>query len=165
MDLKHLSDQLAHEKLTVELAPESRDLPFAHIKIALGPDEQKREIMALLWPFSKPHTEAKTEKKDEDLFIQIFIPFPFPYVDESLLATARYILMVNKVVAFPGFGLSEPDHALYYKYTLCFPRGRISAPAIIDFLGAASFLYDAHAPLIEEIASGRKSFEEIVNPS
>lgn len=164
MDLKQLLDQLEHENLTVELAPESQDLPFAHIKIALGPDEQKRDIVALLWPFSKTLTE-KVIKKEEDLFIQIFIPFPFPYVDAALLATARYILMVNKVVAFPGFGLSEPDHALYYKYTLCFPRGRINVPAIIDFLGAASFLFDAHAPLIEAIASGHKSFEEIVKQS
>lgn len=147
--LTQIQERLRQKSASVELIESSLELPFPHLRINLGFDSQKRALFALMWLFSP------SQKGIKDQLLQIFIPFPFGFIESALLPTALTLLRLNKVTPFPGLGLSEPDRSLYYKYTLTFPEGGVRVELIENFLGAALLLVDSHTPQIEAIASGQ----------
>lgn len=152
-----IKDFLSKDGMLLELLPPTTDLPLQYLKISLGKDYKNRDISAILWLETQTETapgNATNALKSPNVFMQILFAFPFNYIESALLPTARYILMLNKTMAFPGLGLSEPDHALYYKYTLTFPEGRVQMDLLKDFIGLVQFVYDTFAPKIESIANG-----------
>lgn len=153
--LSTLRDLLEREGLKPVLLESSPGLPFAHLQIPLGKDFKDRNLNFVLW------LDTQTGKNPVTLLQLIFL-FPFNYIDDALPSTARYLHMINKTIAFPGFGLSEPDHAIYYKYAFPLPEGASLSQLMTSFIGLIEFFYDTYAPHIEEIASGQKSFAEIV---
>lgn len=151
LTLDVLKDALKAEALSPELVNPSGKFPFPHLLVPLGKDFKNRNLELILWIDQEPIP-----------CLQLIFLFPFNYTDETLTATARYLHMLNKSSAFPGFGLSEPDHALYFKYAFPFQEGPSLPSTMRSFIGLIEFLYDTYAQNIEEIASGNKSFIEIV---
>jgi hypothetical protein len=143
MDLNAIKEYLTSQEMEAKILPPSDDLPLDHLAVSLDPDYKNRKLTILMWI-------------DSEAYLQVMLLFPFHFVDETLLSTGRYLLMINKSLAFAGFGLSEPDHAIYYRYTISEKK----VESIYNFIGFIAMIYDTFAPKIEPLASGDKTFEE-----
>lgn len=157
----YIKDLLTKEGLDVTIESEIENVPMKHLRLNLGQDYKKRPLSAYII-LDQEQIDKKLEAKST-VFLQIWMVFPFHFIDEMVSEVGRYLLLVNKSLAFPGFGLSEPDRSLYFKYTLTFPEGNINISLLNSFIGLVMFFYDTFSKNIEEIASGNKSLLESVS--
>jgi hypothetical protein len=142
MDLNAIKEYLTGQEMEAKILPPSDEFPLDHLAVTLD-----SKLTVWMWI-------------DSEAFLQVMLLFPFHFVDDTLLTTGRYLLMINKSLAFPGFGLSEPDHTIYYRYTLSI-TGKKFEP-IYNFIGFIEMIYDTFAPKIKLLANGNKTFEEIL---
>jgi hypothetical protein len=149
-----LKSSLISDGISAEIVHPSAEFSFIHLRVILPNDHQDRQLQALIW------IEAINQPENNQNVLTLYLSFPFPYQNETFLDTARYLMVINKTIPFPGFGLSEPDHTLYYRYTLVTTSGQLDVGLIKSILGLAAYYYDSFAPNLEAIASGRHSFEE-----
>lgn len=158
--LGYIKDLLTKEGMDVHIVTSTKDLPFKHLQLSLGNDSNGRPIIAYI--FLDKRYKGEHSQKKQPLLLQFLLVFPFHFADEMVSEIGRYLLVINKSLAFPGFGLSEPDRSIYYKYTLSFPDGNIVSSFLIDFIGSIWLIYDAFSQKIEEVAIGVKNLAEIV---
>lgn len=158
-DLQQLQKIFLKNGLTATIEKATSKLPREHVQLSLGLDEANRARNLILFTESAETMKTKTHTSK---YLQCILLFPFHFDPHHLLPLARYLLLINITAAFPGFGLSEPDRAILFKYTLTFPEGHIIPQTLFEFVGIIEFLYDTFAPNIEKLAIGTKSFEEII---
>lgn len=147
--LGYIKDFLVKEGLKAEVAT-SENIVSKHIIIELEKDHKERDLKIYL-TLDQEKVKKESHRKPA-LFLQIWMVFPFKFHDESILELARYLIIINKSLAFPGFGLSEPDQMIFYKYTLTFPNENLDLILIKNFIDLIQFLYDTYSQTIEQVA-------------
>ena len=150
--------------MDVELISSSESLLFPHLKIIFRNEYKNRNLSLLIWiDYQKDWSQNSINQQKPTLFLQFLLIFPFNYIESALDSTARYILLINKTIAYNGFGLSEVEKGIYFKYVLSFPESKLEENLIKGFIGLIRFLYDTYAPNLESIASGSISYQEMVS--
>jgi len=156
LHLKSLGDSLNQAGYTTSIVPPSSEVPFEQLYIILEADSQGRpRAMQLQYV----PVEASAHG---DHLLQIVSTLPFQYNAGLAGDVARMILLVNKILELPGFGLSEADKACYYHYVHICPKGEINGPLLLDLLPTFIHYVDEFGPVIEDIASGNKTHQEAI---
>lgn len=133
--------------------------------VELPPDEEGREYTLRLSIQQKEmelrgETEGTSVKKES--FLQLLVFFPFFVEEKSFPDLSRYLLLINKSLEFPGFGLTESDRLVYYRQVIFFPSSRVTETMLLDFIGMILMLIDSFGPNIAQIAQLEKSYSEII---
>lgn len=148
------------EELFVELPPDEEGQDYT-LRLSIQKKELARKDMEK--GFQKEDSlQAEKKKLKQETFLQFLLFFPFFAEETSFSDLARYLLLVNKSLEFPGFGLAESDRLVYFRHLLFFPSSRVSETMILDFIGMILLLIDAFGPNIAQIARLEKSYSEII---
>lgn len=151
--LRWMQETLSHEGINAKIINRSASIQHRHLEFQLGLDYRGRPIVALAW-LDEQVLSSQEHAKNKRLFLQIMIVLPFHFEDRAVSVLSRYLHVINKSLAFPGFGLSEPDRSVYYKYTFTFPEGDILKSFLLDIIGLEWLLHDTFVARIEAVASG-----------
>lgn len=95
-------------------------------------------------------------KENEELFIQLFFPFPFKAHEINYGNLAKELIRINKTTLFPGFGLDENNGLIFYRYTFLRPNGVMNKNQFIAILGSILLMIDTFEDEIELIAKSQK---------
>lgn len=161
-ELLNITNMLLTEKMNAKIVKGSDLIKYEHIELGLGNDYKDRPISAYIW-LDQQQTQSEENSDNQRMFLQILVVFPFQFKEEVVSQLGRYILVINKSLAFPGFGISEPDRSIYYKYTLTFPDGKISKSLLLDFIGLIWLIFDSFIEKIESVSNKNKTLFEIVS--
>lgn len=131
-----------------------------NLEIDLGDDAAHRPWKLLLSPSAQELVED--DKTSKSGFINIFMEFPFLCKKEAAADVSRLLLLLNKGLPFPAFGFSEVEHIIYYRHMLYCNNGMIPIPIVTALVGLVALYVDSLAPSIELVASGTKSFVEVL---
>jgi hypothetical protein len=131
-----------------------------NLQIVLGKNEEEK-FWNLLIQFNDMPLEPKPNGTKAH-FMQFFLVFPYDYERESTAELARLLLMFNKSAPFPGFGLSEVDKKIYYKYSLNCERGAIPIALACSIVGMITLYIDSLSPMIKSVALYKRQVHEVM---
>lgn len=146
--------------------PKSAQLPFDQLFISLGADDKERPWILNLRLFEQGF-EGDVSTLAEGtptrmLFLNFLVTFPFSVVESAFGDISRLILMLNKILPVPGFGLSEPDHVVYYQYTLVSVDGKLDTDGFLTLIGLIVHYMQTHQQTLEEVATLEKSLQTVL---
>jgi len=154
--LKSVADNLNGAGYPASLISPSDAAPFEQLYVTLDPDGKGRPRAIQL-----QYIPVRASN-DGDHLLQFVSSLPFPLIGKVAGDTARMILLVNKVIELPGFGMSEIDESLYYQHVHLCRKGYFEDATVGQLLSTILHYVDEYAPVVEEIAVGEKSFGVVV---
>ncbi|MBS0655639.1 MAG: YbjN domain-containing protein [Verrucomicrobia bacterium] len=136
------------------------DKAHPKLEVTLKGGGDTRIWKALLSPTSQKLGLRKESEKAH--FLQLFLPFPYGCEAENVQNTARLLLLINKSLPFPAFGLSEVEGVIYYRHVLYCHHNTIPTMLVCTLLGALLLYVDSLSPMIELVSSGQKGLHEVL---
>lgn len=130
------------------------------LEVILKKEASGRVWKALLHPTSQKLVYG-TEQENAH-FLQIFLSFPYECTAEHIHSVARLLLLLNKGLPFPAFGLSEVEGTIYYRHVLYCKNKALPTTLISSLLGMLLLYIDSLSPMIEQVASGKKGLQEVL---
>lgn len=144
-----------------EIEEGSEEFPMQQLFIPLAKDHQDREIIAQI-NYIEQQMQATVSRDLSVGFLHFFTALPFQIPQDKFAEISRLTCLVNKVIALPGFGLSETDQAVTYHYVL--PITSSHKPEIIQFiLTNMIHIFDLFLNSFEDIAQNKLTYESLVN--
>lgn len=167
--LKALKDFFESETITSRTEKLDGENPVEVLVLQFGQDEKGREQLIELFIEEKnlvgdERKEIKSPPK-KALFVHFRYVFPFEFQDESVNDLARFLLLINKTLEFPGFGISEIDRRIYYRHDLYSDSTRLREDLLKSLLGYILLIVDTFGPKLEQVASLQLTYKEIVDQS
>lgn len=98
-------------------------------------------------------------------FLHLYLIFPFKCEPASSADLARLLLMLNKSLPFPAFGLSEIDGLIYYKNSLYCEKGAVPVALTCSLIGNLALYVDSLSPMVQAVASGQRKLHEVLKDS
>ncbi len=165
-DLEELFKEQGMEAVFVA---KTEEMPKNQLFVPLGKDDKNRDLLLQLSSSKQDLKDVPIEGKyaSSELprcsFIQFFLSLPFQVKDEHLGELARLLLLFNKSFEVPGFGMSEVDRVVYFRYMLLTNGGKVDPRVILSLLGMISVIVSSFGPEIEALGLGEKSLQEVVD--
>lgn len=131
-----------------------------NLEVILGKNEDGG-----FWNLSLLFNEMPLEAKENGVkayFMQLFLIFPYDCEKESIADVSRLLLMFNKSLPFPGFGLSEVDQKIYYRHSLYCDNGVVPGTLTCSLVGLLTLYLDSLSPMIKSIAVGKHQIYEVL---
>jgi hypothetical protein len=128
-----------------------------NLEVLIDTDSHQRIWKVILCPTSQLLGEEK-----ETNFLQIFLSFPYTFELSAIPDLSRLLLLLNKTLLFPAFGLSENEGIIYYRHTLYCENGMIPKTLTRTIIGVLSLYVDSLSPMIETVASGKQGLQEVL---
>ena len=157
MRLKSVVEHLNGAGYCASLLSPSDVTPFEQLYITLDPDVKGRPRGVQL-----QYIPVRASN-DGDHLLQFVSSLPFELNASVAGDTARMVLLVNKVIELPGFGMSEIDTSIYYQHVHVCRKGHFEDETVGQLLSSILHYVDEFAPVVEEIAVGAKSFGAVVD--
>ncbi|MBA3238358.1 MAG: YbjN domain-containing protein [Parachlamydiaceae bacterium] len=128
-----------------------------NLEVIIDTDSHQRIWKVILCPTIQLLAEEK-----ETNFLQIFLSFPYTFETKAIPDLSRLLLLLNKTLLFPAFGLSENEGIIYYRHTLYCENGVIPKALTRTIIGVLSLYIDSLSYMIEAVASGRQGVQEVL---
>ena len=157
MRLKSVAENLNGAGYPASLISPSDVTPFEQLYVTLDADAKGRPRAIQL-----QYIPVRASN-DGDHLLQFVSSLPFQLNASVAGDTARMVLLVNKVIELPGFGMSEIDGSLYYQHVHVCRKGYFEDETVGQLLSSILHYVDDFAPVVEEIAVGAKSFGAVVD--
>lgn len=149
------------ESLGLACKSRSQDT-FEWLEIQAGKDYADRPIDLILLASAVERPDPSVKARNFGHRIQFRYIFPFTVPKERISEVARYILLINKMIEFSGFGLGENDGVVYYKHDLHSSIIRVREDLLQGTFGYILFLIEGYGPALEALATGKKSLDQIM---
>ena len=113
----------------------------------------------------------KHEKREFPIFfrilhegelLQILSFIPTNFKDESLSDLCRFLLMLNKELDMPGFCIDEASKTIFYRLMLPTHNKELPKETLEAFLQTSQTVCRTFTPVIEAIAIGAMSLDEVL---
>ncbi len=157
--LESIQQFFQKEELTCEIVKANKDFPIDQLFVRLDVDNEGRDITLQLK--LTEHDLSTEEAAIPYHQLQFFLGLPFLVTAETNTETARLLHLINKSLELPGFEYSEVDGLVYYRHVLTLPTKGIPVTLLMSMLGMIMFLHDSFAVVIESVANGSKTLEEM----
>lgn len=147
------------------IARQGGEIPFDQLEVVLGEDDQGREqLMTLRLMAQRMELEEPDSPRPQrsEYFLQFFVRLPFSVEDRAIGEVSRTILFFNKSLDLPGFGFSEVDRMVYYRYPLYTADGEVNDELMMGIVGMIMLCLDTFAPMIEQVAKGEVTLNQVV---
>jgi hypothetical protein len=156
-----------------EILEKSAEFETEQLIVALGPDEKGRDLVLSVRSSALPIDQKQFSSSKEAVegstksynFLQFACCLPFKVQESALWEMARMILLLNKGLELPGFELSEVDGIVYYRYVLPVVDNHVEETLLICLFGTIDFLVKGFTDKLEQIATGAKTAQQLVEES
>ncbi|MDP1835518.1 MAG: hypothetical protein Q8K75_06260 [Chlamydiales bacterium] len=153
--LNHIATGLQKYGYQCEMQAEDSSIPFSRLNVSLGRDGYGRERTLVIRVDSFPMPSEKgAEAPMEQLFLHLFVAFPFMVKPEAAGELSRLLMYFNKPLEVPGFGLDELNQIVFYRYSLVCVGDLIKIRPLVAMMGTISLLVDALTNQIEAVSQG-----------
>lgn len=158
--LDSLETFFKQESLSCKVEKDTGEFPVSYLTIDMGLDGKNRPQKIQIIPLEKEIAGRTKDSLPNFLQIKYLLPFEFLLGAENDLA--RYLLLINKTLDFPGFGMSESDRKVYYRYDLHCRKSLIEEELLKGLIGNILLMIDSFIPTIEKIALRQISIEGLI---
>lgn len=171
MELTHtnLKNTLESYGFSVTEIARSEKIPYDTLFIGLGEDYKSRPWILNIRLFEQDYDmggEPLAEGTPTKLyFLNFFITLPFTVFDPAFADLSRLILMLNKIIPVPGFGMSEMDKVVYYQYTYPSIDGKLDPNLLLSMIAFIIHYINTHVETFEEVATRVKSLKTVLEES
>lgn len=136
-----------------------------HILAYLGNDYQNRERTLKVTPV--PQFFAGLPNKPQDTHkqyaqIQFEYSFPFTIHEDHMADVASLLLFINHMIDMPGLEMDELNNKVLYRYVFLTSQVNEEAFLLVSILGTIMMILDLYTEAIEKIASGQKTFNQLL---
>lgn len=135
---------------------------YPRINVNLGGDTLGRERILeirldtyLLPPDEELYSQIENKENTEESLVHLFAALPFFIQPGAMADTSRLLMILNKPLDIPGFGLDEKTRLVFFRYSLISHKGQLSSRLLIAMIGTIHLLIDSLSPQIEAVASGK----------
>jgi hypothetical protein len=97
-----------------------------------------------------------------DIFLLFNVTLPFELHQKGVIDVARYVLLINKGLELPGFGMSEPDEVCYYRHVLKSNSSRLDEKELLSMVSYIEMTLMIFMPPLKELVEGKKSLEDLL---
>ena len=144
----------------------SDSFPLPQLLVDLGQDKQNRpRVLAITFQeqfFQAILESQKLQAESRYVSIQFDMVFPFEMSVQTSREVACVLLFINRLIDLPGFGMSETDNQIYYRYVLLAQEKAIDKPLLLGIVGTIMLAMDLFGELIEHAASGKMTFNQLL---
>lgn len=169
LTLANLKKTLEHHGFSISDIPRNDKLPYDTLFVGLGDDFKGRPLILNIRLFEQAYEGDGTSLADgtptKMYFLNFLVTLPFIIFDPAYPDLSRLILMLNKVLPVPGFGMSEMDKMVYYQYTYPSINGKIDSDLILTFLALIIHYVNLHGPTFEDVGTRVKSLKTVLEES
>jgi len=162
--LKMIQDCLKNASFDCVLQPDLRAPPFGRLLVFLGTDQQGREkVMEITAQFQDLGEALQTPASSPHFIrVQFEICLPFTCQASACSELASLVTFLNRMLEIPGFELDEVNGKVFYRYVHLDHIEGEKKTVINGIIGAASLLTELFSELIESVAIGKRSFNQIL---
>lgn len=145
---------------------EREDSETAHLLIYAGETpnakEQVLEISAQALEMGEALSSDGQEGKVTCIRVQLDGHYPYTVVDHAMSEMAQFLHFLNLQVELPGFILDILDNRVVYRHVFLFDSEIIPWKIVLSVAGMIMFFQDAFGTTIEQVAGGKKSFQQVL---
>lgn len=162
--LAAIKEYLEAESISCSIETEEDEAPVEFLAIDMGEDEQGYQQTVQIFRTEKALIQAKGSETAPKpaLFLHFRYIIPFRFEPEAVNDIARFLLLINKTLEFPGFGMSEVDQVIYYRHDLYCGFGQLNEDVLKGILGYLLFVVDSFTPKLQQLAARKISFKDVV---
>lgn len=141
----------------------SEEQPFDELFVELPTDHYPHPVVLQIRPLGVAPVPNEIEGSPTDLISwQFFIILPFPLKQEATVDTLRLINFLNSQLELGYFGWLEKGDFLFFRYVNLFSLSELDKVQLEAIIGTILLTLDGITPLLQEIATGKKSLEEFL---
>jgi len=155
--LASLQQALASARRTAWLR---RADPIDRLVVELG---ENLELEIFLGSDLLAHLDPEEDAGDDAVdYLQFHVTFPFVVKRSAVSELADLILLLNTGLPLVGLGLRASDRVAYYRHVQIVLDSRIDPRAVAETIGVIERIIGQYRPVLEQVASGEKSFREVL---
>jgi hypothetical protein len=148
------------------IEPASDDFPLAQLFVDL-PDDKNQRTRSLSITYQEQFFQTILEDQqivNESKYssIQFDTILPFEVNPRFSDEVSHLLLYINHAIDFPGFGLSEAEHLVYYRYVLLGQEKALDRALLLGIFGTILLILDLFSELIEMGAQGKMTFNQLL---
>lgn len=163
MSLKQIEEFINASGYQTHYQEKTAELPHDIAWINLGQDLKQRDrvLQIALSDQLMPSDTSVIDGVNVN-FLHFFATFPFTFRKELFPEAARLVCLLNKATPLAPFNLSEIDKTVNFHYTLASSHQELDRSQIDFIMSAVIYAYEVFAPLFEDLAEGKQTFEDIL---
>jgi hypothetical protein len=100
--------------------------------------------------------------KTDGFILQLLIFLPVMMQTQNRGDLARLLLLLNKEIDFPGFGMDEGAGVIFYRAVLPTVDGKIHADLLENVIKTMPQVAHMFMPVISALASGQMTYDAVV---
>lgn len=159
--LQKMHAWLTEESFSNQISEKEDIFPF--IMLLLGPDQKERVRSLQLTPrFQETLETLKSDKGPQIVSLEFSSELPFPVKEEAAKDSASLLHFININLYMPGFILNEADGKIIFRHINYSLDSGIDKKILIGVVGLILLYLDLYGLSIEEVSSGKKSFNEVL---
>ena len=148
------------------LVEANEEFPLSQLFVDLGQDKQNRPrtlaitLQEQYFQTLLEHQQMQTDSKYYSIQFDAF--FPFEMNVHTSREVASVLLFINRLVDLPGFGMSETENQIYFRYVMLTRENCIDKPLLIGVTGTIMLMMDLFGDIIYEAAVGKMTFNQLL---
>lgn len=139
------------------------NVPHDRLVIYGGQDYQRRErLIEVTTQIQQLGQNLGSKSQVEYIRVQFQLTLPFKVVEFAAKDTASLLLFLNKMIELPGWEFNELEDRIDYRYVLLTKADGVDEDLFAGIIGLILLLAQLFTEVIEQIASGKKSFNDLM---
>lgn len=159
-----IQDILKNHQYIIQQIDDDELLPY--ILISLGKDTQGRDRflkLMIIYQEMGQNLGAKDINIKNPVFNVVYtLDIPVDYHSNYAKDVASIINFINRQMPFPGFELDEMTDKIYLRHAHFITLQGLDERVIVSTVGLITMISDLFIPSIEEVASGKKQFKDVI---
>lgn len=164
MKLSNIANLLESLGSPFSIIEKNEEMAVDRINLPLGVDSKERALS--LWITLLEQKAIKTTTDFDDLKfpfrIEFCSTFPFSVENNALSQTANLLMLLNQYLDLPAFELRELEGLVVYRYVWLMNESVLNEQFFNTILGAFLLNFSLFGDMIENVASGQMSFNDLL---
>lgn len=142
----------------------SEGLPIDRLLVLIGSDDQERKQFLEITALEQQLAQGLEKENETPIYLRIQLQYSFPFTmkDRSAADTASLLFFMNRMLEFPGLELDEMGQKIYYRYVFLLQEGHLDHYILLAIVGLIMLIVDVFSEAIEKVATGKTTFNEIL---
>jgi hypothetical protein len=164
--LKHIEALLTKEELDAVFIEADEESSQERLLVFIGNDAKGREQILEITAQDQELGQSISDKIRETApalaRVQFQVKLPFQLTERSAKEVASLICYLNRHMELPGMEMDEITNLLYYRHVLMSTHEDLNKMLIVSIIGVIMYLLNVFSDLIESVASGALTFNNVL---
>jgi hypothetical protein len=160
--LKTIATALEEEDFAAKFFPSSEDRPLDMLLVSLSEPGGEPCLVEMTFPQDLLYASGQEESIEDAFTLQFLLRYRFSFDDALTADVALLLHRLNRLVPVGAFGMSEDVGTIFLQYALILPSREADADVLATILSSFETFAPMLAPLIEEVGSGRRTIESVI---